>query len=154
MNCDECKSMKATVHYTNIVNGNKSEKHLCKECAKKLESMGGFKFVNEDSFLPFMSFVGQSITAKACPTCGTRLNDFNSSGFLGCPQCYLEFQQELLPIIKRVQGSIKHIGKAPKGSDFASVNEFDRITAELKKAVDDERYEEAAALRDKLKKFR
>lgn len=159
MYCDECKVNKANIHYTNIINGKKKEMHLCSECGKKLESMGGFKFINDsDFFLPFLSLAADAGTkeSKVCPSCGTRLSDFQASGYLGCPQCYIEFQSELSPIIRRVQGGAqKHIGKIPKGSGvYSSVNEFERLSSELKRAVEDERYEEAAAIRDKLKKFR
>ena len=35
MICDECKKNDATVHLTNIVNGKKTERHLCADCAAK-----------------------------------------------------------------------------------------------------------------------
>ena len=74
---------------------------------------------------------------------------------MGCPQCYAEFYDNLLPVIKRVQKDVKHIGKIPAGeNDLASMREYERLTRELKAAVAEERYEDAAVIRDKLRKIR
>jgi protein arginine kinase activator len=158
MLCSECKINQATVHITKIVNGVKKEMHICSECAKKLESLGGFKFINQSDFLiPLFNFGGEEIKSKGriCPSCGTRLSDFNDSGYLGCAQCYTEFADYLQPVIKRVQRGLKHIGKTPQGEGKNSVDwEYEKLTAELKAAVAEERYEDAAAIRDKLRKIR
>lgn len=158
MVCSECKVNPATIHITNIVNGVKKEMHICAECAKKYESLGGFKFVNDnDLFMPLLSFGLDEATpkVKACPTCGTRLSDFNKSGYLGCANCYSSFGDSLKAVIKRVQGSLKHVGKIPlDNSEVSQIREYERLSAELKKAVEEERYEDAAKIRDKLRKIR
>lgn len=158
MICNECKINQATVHITKIINGIKKEMHICGECAKKLESLGGFKLVNESgNFMPMLSFSleeGKS-KGKICSSCGTKLSDFNNSGYLGCTHCYTEFADYLLPIIKRVQRGLKHIGKIPKDNgELSAVREYERLSTELKAAVEEERYEDAASIRDKLRKIR
>lgn len=35
MLCDRCHGREAVVHVTQIVNGHRTEKHLCRECAAK-----------------------------------------------------------------------------------------------------------------------
>lgn len=158
MICSECKINQATVHITKIVNGVKKEIHLCGECAKKLESLGGFKFVNESDFLiPMFNLSGEEVKSrgKICSECGTSLSDFNKSGYLGCAKCYSEFADYLHPVIKRVQRGSKHVGKIPSGNAELSVaREYDRLSAELNRAIEEERYEDAAAIRDKLRKIR
>ncbi|MGB4132260.1 MAG: hypothetical protein WBK45_10055, partial [Tepidanaerobacteraceae bacterium] len=49
MLCEECHMRPATVHITKIVNNEKTEMHLCEECAKEKHlslssSIGGFGF--------------------------------------------------------------------------------------------------------------
>lgn len=158
MICSECKINQATVHITKIINDQKKEMNICSECAKKFQSMGGFKLMNDNDFLlPLFSFGIEEpkSTGRVCSSCGTRLSDFNSSGYLGCPSCYKEFSEYLQPVIKRVQGSLKHTGKTPQdSSEYSSQREFMRLDSELKRAVDEERYEDAAAIRDKLRKIR
>ena len=47
MLCDNCKKNEATVHMTRVVNGKKSERHLCNACAKQQgEDFGGQGFMN------------------------------------------------------------------------------------------------------------
>ena len=38
MLCNECEKNNATVHITKILNGVKTESHLCEECAKKQQA--------------------------------------------------------------------------------------------------------------------
>lgn len=40
MLCDNCKQNEATVHMTRVVNGKKTERHLCNVCAAKQPMMG------------------------------------------------------------------------------------------------------------------
>lgn len=158
MICSECKINQSTVHITKIINGVKKEIHICSECAKKLENLGGFKFINESDFMiPIFNIGSEETVSKVriCSQCGTRISDFSKSGYLGCPSCYSEFADYLQPVIKRVQRGLKHTGKIPKDSGEISIErEYQRLTAELKAAVEEERYEDAAAIRDKLRKIR
>lgn len=36
MLCERCNEREATIHYTELVNGVRSEHHICSECASKL----------------------------------------------------------------------------------------------------------------------
>ena len=40
MLCDVCKKQEAVVHITKIENGQRTDMHLCAECAKKLGALG------------------------------------------------------------------------------------------------------------------
>ena len=158
MMCGECNINQATVHITKIINGVKKEMHLCTECARKVENLGGFKFVTDsDMFIPLFNYGLEEVKSKGreCSFCKATLADFNNSGYLGCPQCYGEFADYLLPVIKRVQKDVKHVGKIPnEEGELHSAREYERLTRELKAAVAEERYEDAAAIRDKLRKIR
>ncbi|MDD4002671.1 MAG: UvrB/UvrC motif-containing protein [Clostridia bacterium] len=158
MVCSECNINEATVHITKIINGIKKEMHICSECAKKIENLGGFKFVNDsDIFFPIFNYGLEETKpkGKACSFCDGTLADFNNSGYLGCPNCYNEFAEYLSPVIKRVQRDVKHIGKIPNDDgELFSAREYERLSKELKAAVAEERYEDAAAIRDKMRKLK
>ena len=51
---------------------------------------------------------------KICPVCGTRLSSFYKSGYLGCTNCYKEFNREIISTLKEFQGGTSHVGKQPK----------------------------------------
>ena len=51
MNCEECKKCPATVHLTKIFNNQKTELHLCEECASHHDDLPfNFGFNIEQSF--------------------------------------------------------------------------------------------------------
>jgi len=91
---------------------------------------------------------------EPCPICGMTFEDFkNAGGKMGCADCYRVFSKELASILKNVQASLRHEGKFPQRSGRAMFQkrEADRIRNLMKQAVEEENFEEAARLRDKIK---
>ncbi len=85
MLCNECEKNNAIVHLTKIVNGVKTEMHLCKECAKKQPLLNNVNFSIE-KFLPEMFagniqvhnlYVGKDRIRKNQTIGGTFMNGFN-----------------------------------------------------------------------------
>jgi len=95
--------------------------------------------------------------AMTCPHCGTNWADFKQAGVMGCSHDYELFAGKLLPLLKRAQeGSVDHVGKVPsrkKSRDTERQVVTLRLRRELQKAVDQEKYEEAAQLRDQLRQM-
>lgn len=142
MYCDECKKNQANIHYTKVVNGHKEERHLCDECAKKLNLDQDLKMPSFPSFnmmpdfpsfgvLPDFSmadFVGgffnpQEKTepyiqqampnSNACPICGMTAGEFKKLGRVGCQNCYQHFGDYMPGLLRRIHGSTTHVGKVP-----------------------------------------
>jgi protein arginine kinase activator len=93
----------------------------------------------------------------ACPLCGLSWANFKTAGLMGCPHDYQLFEPKLLPLLKRAQeGATEHVGKIParkKSPDTDRHSTSLRLRRELQKALDNENYEQAATLRDQLKKI-
>jgi len=109
---------------------------------------------------------------KACPKCGMTWEDVKKISKLGCPKCYDIFKGDLELTLRRIQcGAEKHIGKVPnnmgkfkKRSEIDEINEIPEVEveevpieeqikmleAELVVAVNEEKYEKAAELRDRI----
>ena len=92
-----------------------------------------------------------------CALCGMNWSQFKQGGLMGCPHDYEYFQGKLLPLLKRAQeGATEHAGKVPLR---AKTVESDRqvvtlrLRRALQKALHAEHYEQAAALRDKLRQL-
>lgn len=165
MMCDECKKNMATVHVTQVVNGQKTEMHLCSECAAKKGVMM-FNLDMSNFSLPklFGSFF-QGFSAPAlgeimsvdpvCPNCGMHLSRLSQLGRLGCSECYNTFAEQLEPALRRIHGHTRHVGRVParQGGTIKLQREIESLKAQLKKAVQDEQYEKAAELRDRIKKL-
>jgi protein arginine kinase activator len=83
-------------------------------------------------------------------------SDFKKIGRLGCGQCYETFKAYLVPLFKRIHGSDIHMGKIPgkkKTTRAPRKVDVDELKRRLKRAVTLEEFEEAARLRDEIKKY-
>lgn len=164
MNCDECKTNPATVHVMTIMNGKKKQVHLCEECASKKEDMNSFiSFSINDllaSFLDMSQETPQQLPLESsnvpkCSRCGLTYNDFKKIGRLGCSHCYKDFREELLSVLRRVHGSTQHVGKVPKkaGAELIVRKEIETIKNDLNLAIQQEAFEKAVELRDKIREL-
>lgn len=166
MKCDNCKQRPATVHLINVVNNDKSEAHLCDECARQrkgdfgLFSEPAFSFPNllanlfelEQPVLPSPSVPRPKIR---CDNCGLSYDDFRHLGQLGCSSCYTSFDRQLEPILKKIHGNTIHTGKVPvrAGGTARFRQDIERLRKELATAVGSEEYERAAQLRDEIRRL-
>lgn len=158
MLCDKCKQNIATTHIKTIVNGVAKEYNLCEACAKE---NGYSQFVGGSFASILASMLGESaksatIGSKSCPVCSATFHSIAKSGKVGCSECYNTFKSELLPYIKRVHGSISHTGKTPTKAPFVESENKENVSdlrKELKRLISDEKYEQAAIIRDKIKEL-
>ena len=156
MKCQFC-SKPATVHLTDIVNNQKKELHLCQGCAEAQHLVK-----KEELNLPaiLQSLIGQHLGPQtdelarlACPACGIKYMEFRAQGRLGCPHDYAVFRTGLLPLLERIHRQTRHVGKSPRrGASAGKQAELADLRRQLRAAVDAEAYEEAARLRDLLRK--
>ena len=182
MMCDNCGKRNANLRYSENINGRKKELNLCEECSKKLgigqmdfsmpidfsSFFGGF--MNDFATTEFMPMINNIKTLK-CNNCGYTFDDISNTGKLGCKDCYDVFEDRLDSIIKRIQGANHHVGRIGKTIDKKIDNKtngnkesevkkeektdsiLEKLQEELKQAVKDERYEDAARIRDEIKKL-
>ncbi len=159
MLCEKCGKYNATTHIHSYVNGVVTEKYLCSHCAAQ-EGIDGFAADGLNGLLSSMfgdvfSLEDRS-DEKRCSCCNMSFSDIAKSGKVGCPECYKTFYSELLPYLKRVHGSIKHTGIIPNKAPLVVKNSEDTLNAlkiQLASLVKEEKFEEAAIVRDKIKKL-
>lgn len=159
MLCDICGKNEATVHFTEIVNDQITKLHLCEECAKhKGEEMEEhFGLADLLAGLADLGTPVETVKDKKlkCPSCGLAYSDFKKIGKVGCGQCYDTFKAHLVPLLKRIHGSELHIGKAPRKKGKPARRrkvDIEGLKRKLKHVVELEEFEEAARLRDEIKK--
>jgi protein arginine kinase activator len=152
------------VHYTEIVNNQKREMHLCEVCAAE-EGVGTFNLFPQVDLHNFLAGILQPGPAgvkvrpvQKCPACGLTEGEFTAQGLLGCGECYNHFGARLEPVLRRIHGATRHVGKTPvtKASPAArrkatAADEIARLKAELEEAVAREEFERAAELRDRIR---
>ena len=145
---------KARRQYTEIVAGRKKSMPLCLECARKQEltsppsAMPGPKPAIHFKFSAKTQGQGLPTSTLRCPDCGNRLVDLRKTGRVGCARCYEVFRKQILPLLKRVHGSVEHEGSRPASARPRM--ELNQLREELRRAIEAEDFEQAAALRDRL----
>ena len=155
MQCQRCNKQPATIHLTEILNNQKTERHLCEDCAKE-EGIAVKAQINLQDVLAGMLAAHETVERFAnlkCPDCGLTYAEFRNQGRLGCPNDYEVFAQPLAEILEKVHGGTEHTGKVPSraGRDAKDQRERMRLRRQLAQAVEREQYEEAARLRDLLR---
>jgi len=154
--CQRCNEQAATVHLTEILEDHeKRVRHLCEECAA-LEQDGPVELMGmlSSAFTPAESSGDPS--GLRCDECGLGYMEFRARGRLGCPKCYEVFRASLEPLLEKIHGGTQHVGKAPDESsavDRSRERRLLEIRRDLQTSVREERYEEAARLRDELTRF-
>jgi protein arginine kinase activator len=159
MFCSICKEKEATVHLTQI-SGDKMQKvDLCEECAKTkgVNDPAGFSLADLLLGLGASQEIEQAAggVELKCPRCGFTQADFKKSGRLGCPDCYTTFAEGLEGLLKSMHKGTRHVGKVPEAMRQTRnvSDQLKTLQKKLNKAVEDEDFEQAAALRDEIKQM-
>ena len=90
---------------------------------------------------------------NTCPSCGFTYQKFLKIGKFGCAQCYDTFRTQLPPVLKRLQADVKHVGKI-QTEEKQTLNyqkQIESIRQQMQRAIAEERFEEAARLRDEVR---
>lgn len=159
MLCDVCNKNTATVHLTEIVDEQMTELHLCEECARQKSAQMESQFGLSELLAGLAEFEKPAKKPEAvslkCENCGLTYNDFKKIGRLGCGECYGAFMKYLVPLLKKIHGLGQHLGKLPVKEVKVSRKKMDLATLRdnLKKAIEDEAFEEAARIRDQIKEL-
>ncbi len=155
MTCQRCQD-EATVHLTETVDGQRRKLDLCAACARK----AGVSLPDKPPVLGLdavvqtliVAHVGELVGEMAdltCPECRLKYMEFRARGRLGCPHDYQVFTRGLLPLLQRVHGATRHVGKVARRRPAAT--DRLRLRTRLRDAVAREDYELAAKLRDELR---
>ena len=125
MLCERCGKREANVHITRNINGRVTKENVCSECADMAGEMN-FGSVMRDFFSSVMP-------ARA------RRFDYRGheaiSEYAGCEDCL----EESYPEFKQKE---------------TNEDKITELTLRLKQAVNEERYEDAARLRDEIKSLK
>ncbi|ANB56338.1 uvrB/uvrC motif family protein [Anoxybacillus sp. B7M1] len=168
MICQECKQRPATMHFTKIINGEKTEFHLCEHCAQEHGDVfmfhGNAGFSLQNLLAGLLNFEAptkgakqnafQSIEILQCERCNMTYNQFAKIGRFGCSHCYHTFAKQLQPILKRLHsGNTTHAGKIPRriGGSIYIRKQIAHLKQKLQELIAREEFEKAAEVRDQIR---
>ena len=161
MKCQVCNKKKATVHLTEIVDGQMTEMHICEDCAREKSTQMEQQFGLADLLAGLTDFnknvKGPQPEVIKCSSCGMSYNDFKKYGRLGCSECYSSFETQLAGLLKKIHGSTRHLGKSPVCAHPTVSPEkpltVDDLRQQLQSSILEEDYERAAEIRDKIREL-
>jgi protein arginine kinase activator len=168
MICQECNERPATFHFTKVINGEKTEVHICEHCAKKnselfmLNVNTGFSLNNlltgllnmESSITKAEHNVFKSEDVLKCERCNMTFHEFKKIGRFGCSNCYHTFKSYITPILRRVHGgNTVHAGKIPEriGGDIHLRKQIEELKNKIHDFILQEEFEQAAEVRDEIR---
>ena len=160
MVCNLCDKNLATVHLTEIINDQMRELHLCENCAREKGTEMEQHFGIQDMLAGLADLNEEELEEDAgdrqkCGVCGMTYRDFRKGGRLGCGNCYEVFKKKLIMILRRIHGSTRHVGRIPARTshDVTEKLRIQELKRKLQRAIEMEEFEEAARLRDEIRKL-
>ena len=170
MMCERCRKNQATINLTEIIKDVRSEIHICEKCAKDIglnSKLSSFS-MSVSEMLSFLELneINDNEEVARCRNCGLSFIDYRKNEKLGCPECYFYLGDVLKSIIKSYHGEKRHTGKNPVHShgcleEMQFVQEYSEpvvqkdslysLKIQLDNAVSEERYEDAALIRDEIR---
>ena len=141
MKCERCGRNEATFYYQSNINGRVTQVHLCPDCAAEL----GYTSRLEQSFRPFRrSFFDPFSLLEDFGMLANRMTEF--------PAPLEEAARAAAGIEDTPDTPVGLVGRDEEVR-LQKERQRNALENQLKAAVDDENYEEAARLRDELKKL-
>jgi len=152
MLCDDCKNKPAAIFFKEVLPDKTVELHLCEECASKRGLLVTKKLSPSEILQRLLKQRSAQDEKIICPGCYMSLAEFKRVGRFGCNQCVGTFDEHIKNLIKQIHQSDTHIGRKSSGGSKKGL-EIYKLREQLKKALENEAYEEAAEIRDRLKGY-
>lgn len=142
MLCQRCHKREANFHYTQIVNNVQTQFNLCSHCANEMGLSKDFDrtFSLDSMFDSFFS-----------PSLFSGFNTPSSFRIDGEKLYKNEFEHEIDKMFSSFGEEIKN--ENDKNNNNGTKNVIENLKNSLKKAIETENFEEAAKLRDEIKKL-
>jgi len=163
MKCECCSKTEATIHLTQVIEGEVKKLNLCQDCAQK----NGIDLNSPISITDVLLGLGNQDESSlpksdlsefdlSCSQCQMTRAEFKKRARLGCPECYNAFMGELSAITMAMHHSRQHVGKIParQGNEARTTAQIAALQKDIEIAIAKEQYEVAAGLRDKIRKLR
>ncbi len=153
--CDKCGKPATNLTWIEI-NGERTEQHLCADCAAKEKGLDELIEPMIGEFFDFPVMFARKKPSKrvaTCPVCGFTSKDFLETGRLNCPECYKYLGAFIEPSLKNFYeekpAPIEKV-KLKRAPTLPKASEVDSLRERLRCAVNEERYEDAAALKRQI----
>ena len=145
MLCQKCQKRQANFHYTQVINNAKTEFNLCSQCAHE---MGLTKNFNDR-----MSLSGMLDSFFAPHQRGVMMQMPRVFKVDGEKLYRNEFEHEIDKMFCEFGEETKRQNEMEKDNKNKKKNTVENLKLSLKKAIEEERFEDAARIRDEIKEI-
>ncbi len=156
MTCDSCDQPATVFLSQKNKDGSIHKMNLCPACAQASQAEDSTGYALAEMLTGFSEEAtavqqGDKRPANACPACGFTIAHLKKTGRLGCPDCYSIFGKSVSGMLEKMHRSAEHKGKRPQNIPEPATS-LATLEDELASAVQNEDYEKAASLRDRIQK--
>ena len=163
MLCEDCHKREALVKFTQVMGSEKKTVNLCKNCAEKKGLNNPLVDISKVFGKIIVTILSEHLAAKTeqietqgedqktCSVCGLTWAEFEKVGRLGCPDCYNTFTDRLNTLLRRLHGNNQHIGRSEVEPEVQNSATIESLQKKLQSAIENEEYESAAELRDRIR---
>ncbi|MFQ5882143.1 MAG: UvrB/UvrC motif-containing protein [Candidatus Methylomirabilales bacterium] len=158
MRCERCREREAEIYLLKVTEGTLTSLHLCHPCAEQehpgkvvgLLGRGTPFFIVR--FQPGPEAAGSpSLDEERCPVCGLTYAAMEQEERLPCPECPESFEERIGEVLSRLEELPADSVSDPGGGTV--YGELLRVQRRLKEAIASEGYEEAAGLREEIRRL-
>lgn len=156
MFCENCHARIANVHIMKIINGEKTETHLCSECAANKNQIHSYTDMSEKMFNSFSGkgFISDDLFEK-CQNVFKNIEENNQNNkanrLLGSEPNYKKFRNNLK---KSIDNQHKNKIEDEINDETQADSILTDLKNQLKKCIETEDYEKAAQIRDRIKVYK
>jgi len=153
LNNKPCPNSK-NITISHLVDGKIEQINLCQNCAFN-KSYDPLEPPNLSGIMEMIDGIIEKKNLR-CQSCKLNFNEIMRNSKYGCADCYRTFRQQSISIFSKYQTGIVHKGKIPKTweQQFLSKNisiQLALLDEQLKMAIENEQYEDAAVIQKKIK---
>jgi protein arginine kinase activator len=139
--CDFCKKNDAVIKSSLILNGEQKMSGICQECFDRMHPSEAGSNLMSSVFKMISDSINQVIGGETgedggeCINCGNSVESIRIKSEFGCPKCF------------------DYIDTPPHKVEPVLGSRLDELKHRLSKAIEAERYEDAAKIRDEIKEL-
>jgi len=155
MQCDVCHSQDAVIFVQQVAGTRTVGLHLCSDCAQKrgiMASSGSIEFSVSNLLSGLLEDSEKKYEALPdCPFCGMSQAELKKTNTLGCEHCASHFNQDIKAILRKISPNTNYNGRYPASLKIEKMDEHKKLLIQLKRALEQERYEDAVSIRDSIR---
>ena len=154
MKCEICDMREAFITMNFFRPGTSHSLWICLSCMQKHTPL--WQDLDDEKRNHIFQHIHRAMQPRdeiipVCPVCGRSLKEFEQSASAGCAECYNVFADSVSETLSNINCRLPYAGDFPTTEGASFISEKREYLSLMKKAAEEHNYEEAAALRNKLK---